>query len=90
MTVRAPAPMALAMSPDSWMPPSAQIGMPYLSAASAQSNTAVICGIPAPATTRVVQIAPGPTPTFTQSAPAAMRSSVPSAVTTLPAMTCTR
>src|SRR5438445_7828155 len=35
-------------------------------------------------------MAPGPTPIFTQSAPAAMSSSVPSAVTTLPAITCTR
>ena len=30
---------------------------------------AVICGTPAPATTRVVQIEPGPMPTFTASAP---------------------
>ena len=40
---------------------------------------------PTPATIRVVQIEPGPTPTFTMSAPALMRSRVPSTVTTLPA-----
>ena len=31
---------------------------------------AVSCGTPTPATTRVVQIEPGPMPTFTASAPA--------------------
>jgi hypothetical protein len=31
---------------------------------------AVICGTPTPATMRVVQIDPGPIPTFTPSAPA--------------------
>ena len=35
ITVCAPAPIALAMSPDSWMPPSAQIGMPLFAAAFA-------------------------------------------------------
>ena len=34
---------------------------------------------------RVVHIAPGPTPTFTMSAPASISSRVPTAVTTLPA-----
>ena len=34
------------------------------------SITAVICGTPTPATTRVVQMEPGPMPTLTQSAPA--------------------
>jgi len=32
---------------------------------------AVICGTPTPEITRVVQIDPGPMPTFTASAPAA-------------------
>src|SRR5437764_1073953 len=83
ITVCAPAPMALAISPDSWIPPSAQTGTPAFAAAFAQSKIAVICGMPAPATTRVVQIAPGPTPIFTPSAPAAMRPAVPAAVTSL-------
>ena len=47
---------------------------------------AVIWGTPMPATTRVVQMEPGPMPIFTQSAPASMRARVPSAVATLPAM----
>ena len=45
------------------------------------------CGIPAPDTTRVVQIEPAPTPTFTASAPALTSASTPSSVTTLPATT---
>ena len=36
---------------------------------------------------RVVQIAPGPMPTFTASTPASIRSRAPSAVATLPAIT---
>ncbi len=43
--------------------------------------------MPAPETTRVVQIEPAPTPTLTASAPAAARVSTPSSVTTLPAVT---
>ena len=35
--------------------------------ASATIDTAVTCGTPTPATMRVVQIEPGPTPTFTAS-----------------------
>ena len=50
---------------------------------------AVIWGTPMPATTRVVQMEPGPMPTFTQSAPASIRALVASAVATLPAMSCT-
>ena len=70
------------------MPPSAMMGMPYLLAISALSITAVICGTPTPATTRVVQMEPGPMPTLTQSAPAWMSASVAAAVATLPAMSC--
>ena len=58
-------------------------------AAAAQSWMAVTCGTPTPATTRVVQIDPGPTPTFTPSAPAATMASTASAVTTLPPITST-
>jgi hypothetical protein len=50
---------------------------------------AVSCGTPTPATTRVVQIDPGPMPTLTQSAPASISARVASAVATLPATTCT-
>jgi hypothetical protein len=45
----------------------------------------VICGTPTPATTRVVQIEPGPTPTFTPSTPASISASAASAVATFPA-----
>ena len=51
------------------MPPSAISGTPVPSSAAATSATAVICGTPTPATIRVVQMEPGPTPTFTPSAP---------------------
>ena len=47
----------------------------------------MICGTPTPVTTRVVQIEPGPMPTFTASAPASISALVPSAVATLPATT---
>ncbi len=53
------------------------------------SSTAENCGRPTPVIIRVVHIAPGPTPTFTMSAPAAIRSRTPSAETTLPATTGT-
>ncbi len=43
--------------------------------------------MPAPLTTRVVQIEPAPTPTLIASAPASARASMPSSVTTLPATT---
>ena len=46
------------------------------------------CGTPTPATTRVVQIDPGPIPTFTASHPACTSACAPSAVATLPPMTC--
>ena len=45
----------------------------------AHSSTAENCGRPTPVIIRVVHIAPGPTPTFTMSAPALIRSRVPSA-----------
>ena len=86
MTTLPPAAMALTMSPEYLMPPSAMMGTPYLSAISALCSMAVICGTPMPLTTRVVHMEPGPMPTFTQSAPAFIRASVPSAVATLPAM----
>ena len=58
-------------------------------ASAAHSSTAENCGRPTAVIMRVVHMAPGPTPTLTMSAPAAIRSRVPSAVTTLPATTGT-
>jgi len=48
-------------------------GVPLSRAARADSMMAVSCGTPTPATMRVVQIEPGPMPTFTASAPASIR-----------------
>jgi len=45
----------------------------------------VICGTPIPATTLVVQIDPGPTPTLTASTPASIKSLTAEPVATLPA-----
>ena len=83
----APAAIALAKSPEYLMPPSAITGMSP--AARAASMMAVNCGTPTPATIRVVQIDPGPIPTFTASAPAPISARVASPVATLPATTCT-
>ena len=63
------------------------IGTPAASAAAVASMIAVICGTPTPEITRVVQIEPGPMPTFTASAPAAIKSVAPCLVATLPATT---
>ena len=71
------------------MPPSAIAGTPRSRQAAAHSSTAVNCGTPTPATTRVVQMLPGPMPIFTASAPASISASAPSGVATLPAITCT-
>ena len=68
------------------MPPSLMTGMSKRSAARTHSMIAVICGTPAPATTRVVQIEPGPMPTLIASTPSSQRSIAPSYVATLPAM----
>src|SRR5699024_5642707 len=82
----APEARALTISPEYLIPPSAIIGTPYSWAARAQSYTAVICGTPTPATTRVVQIDPGPIPTLTTDAPASINALVASAVATFPAI----
>src|SRR3954447_13888833 len=89
ITVSAPATRALAMSPEYWSPPSAITGTPAGLQARDASYTAVTCGAPTPVTTRVVQIEPGPTPTFTASAPASTKAWAPARVATLPPMTWT-
>ena len=60
MTLLAPAAIAFARSPGRRMPPSAISGTPVSRAAFAQSSTAVSCGTPTPATSRVVHAKPGP------------------------------
>src|SRR6266849_1037867 len=85
ITVCAPQASALTMSPEYLMPPSEMQGTPDFAAALMQLSIAVICGTPTPATTRVVQMDPGPMPTFTASAPASQSAAAPSLVATLPA-----
>ena len=87
MIVDAPAAIAFVRSPEYLMPPSAMIGTLAFAAAFEHSAMAVNCGTPAPATIRVVQIDPGPTPTLSPSAPAAIRSRTASFVAMLPATT---
>jgi hypothetical protein len=60
MTVSAPATSALAMSPEYCRPPSPTSGTPAGRQALAPRRSPVTCGTPTPATTRVVQIDPGP------------------------------
>ena len=55
--------------------------------AAETSNTAENCGNPTPATTRVVQIDPGPIPTFTASAPASTKYFAACAVAIFPTTT---
>ncbi|GIR38200.1 MAG: hypothetical protein CM15mP49_35850 [Actinomycetota bacterium] len=66
MTESAPAAIAFAISPDVLIPPSAITGIGI----SLAEKMAVSCGTPTPATKRVVQTPPGPTPTLIASAPA--------------------
>src|SRR5439155_242000 len=64
-------------------------GTPASRATLTASMIAVNCGTPTPATTRVVQIEPGPIPTFTASAPASINALAASAVAMLPPATWT-
>ena len=66
-----------------------QVDLVKRSEAGMVSNP-VTCGTPTPATTRVVQMEPGPTPTFTPSAPASTSAWAPARVATLPPITSTR
>ena len=88
ITVSAPAARAFATSPENLMPPSEMIATPEPLAAATASPTAVSCGTPTPATIRVVQIEPGPTPTLTALTPHSISALVASPVATLPATSC--
>src|SRR3954466_6691940 len=85
MTVSAPATSAFAMSPEYCSPPSPTTGTPAGWQASDAAKMAVTCGTPTPATTRVVQIDPGPTPDLTPSTPASTKACAPARVAMLPA-----
>ena len=82
-----PAAIALTISPEYLIPPSAITGIPYFLASAYASITAVTCGTPIPATTLVVQIEPGPIPTLTASTPASQRALAAAPVAMLPAIT---
>ena len=71
------------------MPPSAMTGISVPAKASTASEIAVIWGTPQPVTIRVVQIEPGPIPTFTASTPASASALAPAPVATLPAISWT-
>ena len=64
---------AFTMSPDLVIPPSASSRTPRRFAAVEATKRAVSCGIPTPATMRVVQMDPGPWPILTASAPQSER-----------------
>ena len=89
ITVLAPATNAFTMSPEYRIPPSAIIGTFVPFNASTTLNTAESCGTPTPATIRVVQIDPGPIPTFTASAPASTNANAALPVAIFPAITST-
>ena len=86
MTLSAPAASAFTMSPEYRMPPSAMMGTSP-STPSTASMIAVSWGSPTPVTTRVVQMEPGPTPTFTASTPRSSSALAPSTVPTFPPTT---
>ena len=86
ITLEAPAARAFTASPEYLIPPSAMMGMSP--APCTASTMAVICGTPTPVTTRVVQMEPGPMPTFTASIPRSTSALVPSSVATLPPTSC--
>ena len=81
MTASAPQAIAFEMSPPVRMPPSAitftywPVSSRCCVRAAEASAIAVACGTPTPSTPRVVQAAPGPTPTSTPAAPVRMRCS---------------
>src|SRR5665213_2901818 len=89
ITASAPTAIALAISPLYCRPPSPMTGTPAARHTCAASKIAVTWGTPTPVTTRVVQIEPGPTPTFTPSAPASIKACAPSRVAMLPPMMST-
>ena len=87
ITEFAPAAIALGISPVKRIPPSAIMGRLISLTAFDTSIIADNCGYPTPAIILVVQIDPGPIPTFNASAPAFARSSAACPVAILPTIT---
>ena len=69
ITASAPAASAFAISPENFIPPSAIILVLFFPIPFLTFNIALSCGTPIPATSLVVQIEPGPIPTFIISTP---------------------
>src|SRR5690625_7393802 len=88
MIESAPATSALTISPVKRIPPSPITGTPEDLIAFLALYIALNCGTPTPATTLVVHILPGPTPTLTASTPASTRASAPESVATFQPTTC--
>src|SRR6185295_14839834 len=93
ITASEPQASALHTSPPLLIPPSVMIGtylpvfLKCMSRAAAQSTVAVTWGTPSPKTPRLVQAAPGPTPTNTPATPQPINSNVTLYVTALPMST---
>ncbi len=87
MTVEAPVASAFTISPENLIPPSAITGIFSFFATFKTSASAVICGTPIPEIILVVQIAPGPIPTRSPSAPAFINALAPSSVAIFPGIT---
>ena len=84
ITASAPAANAFAMSPENLIPPS-EIIFTFLFNPFLTSNKALSCGTPIPAISLVVQMKPGPMPTFITSTPSLHKNLAASAVAIFPA-----
>ena len=85
ITASAPAARAFAISPENFIPPSAIMLTFLLLTPFLTLRIALSCGTPIPATNLVVQIEPGPIPTFIISTPNLIRNFAASSVATFPA-----
>ena len=85
ITASAPAARAFAISPENFIPPSAIMLTFLLLTPFLTLRIALSCGTPIPATNLVVQIEPGPIPTFIISTPNLIKNFAASSVATFPA-----
>ena len=85
ITASAPAANAFAISPENFIPPSEIIETFLFFVPFFTSKIALNCGTPIPATSLVVQIEPGPIPTFIISTPSFIKNLAASAVAIFPA-----
>ena len=85
ITASAPAAIAFAISPEYFIPPSAIISVLLFLTPFLTERIALNCGTTIPATNLVVQIDPGPIPTFITSTPSLIKNLAASAVAIFPA-----